>query len=258
MITVAQFLDGVRKNVARVDRYELGQDGRNGACDCIGLIIGALRLMGETWNGTHGSNYAARNEMRSVRRIQDVHILAVGDIVYKAKAPGDDDYALPSRYDAHPDRLDYYHVGVVTGISPLEITHCTGVQGGIKKDTVLGSWEFFGRLKKVSEDDVEMTEPQEYMVVGGRLKMRNAPSGDGAVIQYIPNGAIVTGQVLFHDAEWSFCSYDGKSGYCMTNFLQEVECKNETQAGITLTEKQYSELLQYVSAIEKILDNVGK
>lgn len=29
-------------------------------CDCIGLIIGGLKLSGVEWSGYHGSNFAAR------------------------------------------------------------------------------------------------------------------------------------------------------------------------------------------------------
>ena len=60
-MTNEQFLEGIQKNIARVREYKLGMDGSGGQCDCIGLIIGAVRLMGGEWKGTHGSNYAARN-----------------------------------------------------------------------------------------------------------------------------------------------------------------------------------------------------
>lgn len=43
--------------------YQLGHDGSDGKCDCIGYIIGAIRRSGGSWKGTHGSNYSARNEM---------------------------------------------------------------------------------------------------------------------------------------------------------------------------------------------------
>jgi len=43
-ITAAQFLSAIQQNVQRVKEYSLGCDGSGGKCDCIGLIIGALRL----------------------------------------------------------------------------------------------------------------------------------------------------------------------------------------------------------------------
>ena len=84
MITLAAFLQGIRENVARIKRYESTGDGTGGGCDCIGLIIGAVRLAGGKWTGTHGSNYAARNEMRDFGRITDFYL---GEIVYKAANP---------------------------------------------------------------------------------------------------------------------------------------------------------------------------
>lgn len=65
MISFNTFLDCVQKNINRVNEYRLGMDGRNGQCDCIGLIIGAVRLAGEEWKWTHGSNYSARHRTRN-------------------------------------------------------------------------------------------------------------------------------------------------------------------------------------------------
>ena len=53
----------VQKFLAMIDvikrlnpAYKQPGDGSNGVCDCIGLIIGALRRMGLKWTGIHGSN----------------------------------------------------------------------------------------------------------------------------------------------------------------------------------------------------------
>ncbi len=210
-MTTQQFLQGIRKNAERVNAYQLGMDGADGMCDCIGLVIGAIRLMGGEWKGTHGSNYAARNEMRSFGEIITPAMLSVGDIVYKAKMPGQSGYALPAKYDSHPDHRDYYHVGVVTSVKPLEITHCTSVAGGIKRDSALGQWQYSGQLIKVG------TEAVYYRVTGGVLKMRNGPGVTFTVIDYIPNNARVT--FLGDSGEWLFVRYGGKTGYCMKEYL---------------------------------------
>ena len=75
------------------------------------------------WPGIHGSNWAARNAMAWLKPVSCADDLAVGDVVYKAKAPGQAGYRLPDRYAAGPDLNDYYHVGVVRSISPLRIIH---------------------------------------------------------------------------------------------------------------------------------------
>ena len=138
--------------------YKSGGDGRAGECDCIGLIIGAIRRAGGEWRGTHGSNYAARNEMQS---LESSPRLESGTVMYKDYAPGEaKGWNLPAAYANHPDQNDYYHVGTVLSVSPLKIAHCTSWSGGsgIKIDTVIGKWRKGGRLKKV---DYAAEPPQE-------------------------------------------------------------------------------------------------
>ena len=60
MVTRKAFLRGVSAIQAEGPTYHAGGDGSDGTCDCIGLIIGAIRRAGGRWTGTHGSNYAAR------------------------------------------------------------------------------------------------------------------------------------------------------------------------------------------------------
>ena len=118
--------------------------------------------------------------------------LFVGEIVFKARNPGDSSYSLPDRYksggaNCTGDLRDYYHVGVVTRVHPLEITHCsTSVDGkSIHRDTVLGRWKFGGRLKGINyernrEEKVEMEKGNmlavhcKATVTGGRLSLRQA------------------------------------------------------------------------------------
>lgn len=141
------FVAAVLENVQRVTQYKLGGDGsKRGECDCIGLIIGAVRLMGKTWDGIHGSNYAARYKTANFALIPGANALAVGNIVYKARGPRESNYDLPARYSDHADQNDYYHAGVVTSINPLEITHCTSTPGGIKRDSSLGKWKYYGEV----------------------------------------------------------------------------------------------------------------
>ena len=84
--------------------YRLGGDGSDGTCDCIGLVIGAIRRAGGAWTGTHGSNYAARYEMRELLPVTDAGELCLGDVVYKARTPGQAGYALPEWYKSDPDQ----------------------------------------------------------------------------------------------------------------------------------------------------------
>lgn len=144
-VTLSAFLTAVDAIAAERPAYRLGGKAEDGTCDCIGLIIGALNRCGVKWPGIHGSNWAARNAMAWLLPVASAEDLAVGEIVYKARQPGDTAYSLPSRYDQDPDRRDYYHVGVVRSVSPLRIIHCTS-PGGVKTDTRLGRWAWAGAL----------------------------------------------------------------------------------------------------------------
>lgn len=231
MIRNSDFVAAVKRNGARVTAYKLGASGDGGECDCIGLIIGAIRLCGESWRGVHGTNYAARNEMRSLLRIADASELALGDLVYKAREPGQSGYDLPSRYASSVDQKNYYHVGVVTGLEPLEITHCTSVPGAIRRDSKLGQWRYAGRLKMVALPETEGKEETDmelnYRVVGGSLNQRAEPSMDGRWLQSIPNGTRVHGEKSA-DPAWLLVDYNGRSGYCKAEFLEALQAEPET------------------------------
>lgn len=254
-MTNEQFSQGLKKNIDRVREYELGMDGTGGKCDCIGLIIGAIRLAGGKWTGTHGSNYAARNEMRSLDEIFTPAVLEVGDIVYKAREPGQSGYALPATYNGHPDRRDYYHVGVVTRINPLEITHCTSVPGGIKRDNSLGNWKYYGRLKKITEEADVQTETA-YRVIGGTLKMRKGPGSNHQVIAYIPDGSVVKGTVIDGNEEWLYCRYGSNVGYCMSRFLEKAENAGEVET-VRITKQEYGMVIKMLEDALEILKNAA-
>lgn len=112
--------------------YRLGRDGSDGYCDCIGLVIGAIRRSGGQWRGIHGTNWTARNAMHDLNPLRGAGQLQRGELVFRAHEPGTKGYALPSRYASSADRRDYYHVGVVMQTNPLRILHCSG--GGVKAD----------------------------------------------------------------------------------------------------------------------------
>lgn len=202
--------------------YRPGGDGSDGTCDCIGLVIGAIRQAGGSWTGTHGSNYAARYEMRELLPVTDAGELCLGDVVYKARTPGQAGYALPERYKKGPDQRDYYHVGVVTATSPLEITHCTSP--GIVRDTKLGKWTYRGRLEKVDYDGTSQevgTMVQAATVVadsGDDVKMRSTPSKTDGLYYKVPVGATV--QVASVDGEWAKVRYQDRTGYMMVEYLE--------------------------------------
>lgn len=237
-MTLAIFLRCVQQNAARVHGYKLGCDGANGLCDCIGLVIGAVRLGGEKWPWTHGSNYAARFLTRSLSRVSSISQLRLGELVFKARAPGDKGYALPARYQSSPDRLDYYHVGVVTSLNPLVITHCTTVAGGIKRDGSLGQWRYAGMLRLLTDapDNKEEKPMYQAKVIaenGQPVRVRAQPAAGAQVICSLPVGTLVSAAAP--ENGWSQIQYaQGQNSYMMSKFLQP--CAQEEAGGsVTLT-----------------------
>lgn len=238
--------------------YRLGGDGSDGTCDCIGLVIGAIRRAGGSWTGTHGSNYAARYEMRELLPVTDAGELCLGDVVYKARTPGQAGYALPERYKNDPDQRDYYHVGVVTATSPLEITHCTGP--GIVRDTKLGKWTYRGRLKKVGYDSAEGVETmaQEAKVTaasGSTVKMRSKPSASDRLYWEVPVGAEV--QVAEVTGSWAKVRYGDRTGYMMTDFLA-LDAQEPPEVGGTAETMTGGELITVQrAALQAVYDALG-
>lgn len=247
-ITLGDFLKQIEAICAAKPDYRTGGSGTDGTCDCIGLIIGGVRRAGGCWKGIHGSNYAARFQMASLKKLK-MSELFIGEVVYKAKSPEDSSYSLPDRYkpggaSSNGDVLDYYHVGVVTRVSPLEITHCsTAVNGNsIHRDTSLGKWKYGGWLKGINYEKTDSAEKEQEqmeegimqelrcgaMVTGGRLSLRQAPTTTAVRLAWIPNGTRleVTGQT----DDWCAVSYDGIAGYAMRRFLI-LDNGNETQEG---------------------------
>lgn len=156
------FLQAIARLAAQKPRYRLGYSGEQGYCDCIGLVIGALRMQGITWRqatcqgAIHGSNWAARFALAEglPLPLTGVGDVQVGELVFKYRTKGQASYALPGRYRKGGvydcgDERDYMHVGVVTGVQPLVITHCS--TGGIRRDTALGQWKAHGHLKVLAD-----------------------------------------------------------------------------------------------------------
>ena len=178
MLNVKTFLNLVLQIQSEAPRYKLGGFGLNGICDCIGLIKGALIRGGAGWGKTHGSNYALRYEMRRTFVIKKAADLYPGLAVYKYHNLGDAGYNLPASYANHPDKRDYYHVGVVLSVSPLQIAHCTSWSGGsgIKIDTKLGNWKIAGELSRVDYTTIKLPEPSNpFPLFGQKRTLRYTP-----------------------------------------------------------------------------------
>lgn len=248
------FLAWIQRNAARVTRYQRGGDGSGGGCDCIGLIIGAWRLSGNKWPWTHGSNYAARHLVRDLGRDQQ---LQPGDLVFKARAPGDSGYALPTAYIKGPDLLDYYHVGVVITADPLEIMHCTGVAGGIKRDKKRGKWLYSGQFRKITYPEASMETMTVWADSGKTVNLRRSPSISASLVCAVPVGAQV--DVDSATGSWSHVRYQDKSGYMMSRFLIQPDPQPDApaQAAADPIDRARQALYQARQAIDDALEQLS-
>ena len=231
--------------------YQLGHDGSDGQCDCIGLVIGAIRRAGGSWGGTHGTNYAVRNEMESFSEIYSAGQLAVGEVVYKGREPDDPNYALPNKYDSGPDLTDYYHIGVVTSTSPLVITHMTSPT--VKRDTRVGKWNYHGRLKRVSDGGAEPMD-EKVILYGGNtslpITMRASASAGATLIEQVPQNSQVT--LIERGSDWCKVQYNGRTGYVMSKFITSSDSNPEMMAEVRQL------LAQIDVSLNKIFDLIGR
>ena len=254
---VDKFLSMVEKIKSLNPAYKQPGDGSNGTCDCIGLIIGAIRRMGLKWTGIHGSNYAARYQTYNLEYIEEISVLNKGDVVYKA---ADENgvvklacnagtkkhaWALPDRYKKgnayyDGDLKDYYHAGVVTKVNPLNITHMTSPR--MKVDTNLsGGWNYHGQpgpVVKAAEKDADSipatplpmpsepvpSEGSKAIVVadnGKPVKLRQYPSTSCKTWDQVKCGTEVT--IIEPGEEWAKINCGKRKGwYMMAKYLDVV------------------------------------
>lgn len=230
MPTAKEFASEVDELALTITGYQNGKSGQNGLCDCIGLVMGAMTRLGRGSYPMHSTNYFARYQMDSLRILSPAEKLAIGQLVYKAD---DNQSDLNDRYKAWGryytgDMLNYKHVGVVTSVSPFEITHCTssGNISGIKRDSSTKGWTHVGEMRGVDyaltrTEHKEETPMQKAIVSaanGEPVRMRKAPGTDAVTLAKLPVGTLV--EVPEKAGEWAtVVSPDGKRGYMMTKFL---------------------------------------
>lgn len=227
VISVKTFLAKIEQIAAEEPSYRLGGYGLDGTCDCIGLIIGAIRRAGGNWPHTHGSNYTARNQVTYLKPIKKD--LEVGEVVFKALEPGDAKYALPASYASDPDRHDYNHIGVVLSVDPLRIRHMTSPKPKI--DTSIGKWKYHGWLKKISRDgeaqpaEGGMPMGELIYISGGNpaapINMRSGDSTSNKILKEIPQGS--EAELLDYGEKWSKIRFKGTEGYVSSIFIKRQE-----------------------------------
>jgi len=225
MITAKELIDQVLAIESEQPVYRTGGTGANGACDCIGAVMGGMYRLGRAAYPLHSSNYFARYQTENLRGIGNAADLIPGEVVYKAKEDPSDLHAryLPGGTHCTGDTRDYYHAGMVVSASPLIIVHCTssGNINGFTRDERLGEWRWAGRVSGVAYEEEETVTQTAVVTVtsGTTANLRLKPTTQSRRIAKVPAGTTVT---LVEQADgWAkIITPEGERGYMMTQFLK--------------------------------------
>ena len=185
------------------------------------MVKGSIRRAGEEPHGLQGTNYAARYTIKDLKKIKKSDLF-VGCVVLKSHKPGESGYNLPDGYkeggaNYNGDLTDFSHIGTVTSVDPLVITHMTSPTA--KKDTSIGNWKWFGKLPMVDYEGSE--QPVKYATVmaasGSTVNLRKYESTGAPLVDRVPINSTV--DVLEDGGEWCKVRWKGKTGYMMRQFL---------------------------------------
>ena len=160
--TVSKFVEKCNEVYEAKPKYQNGASDLS-ECDCIGMDKYSFRQNGVKFSST-GTNWSFRNQVDNIRELKSADQLQVGDVVFKAYAPGESGYNLPEKYQQggsgyNGDLNDYYHIGTVKSVNPLQIIHMTSPTA--KMDTTLKNkgWDYAAQWKKDYISDYS-PEPQ--------------------------------------------------------------------------------------------------
>ena len=247
---IEKFLHFIAVIKALNPAYKQPGDGSGGVCDCIGLIIGAIRRMGLKWTGIHGSNYAARYAIVGLKKITSLSEIQLGDVMLKAYEKGHSKWNLPDRYwKGKPyyngDLKDYYHAGVITSldpitISPITLKHMTSPRMKTltvrsMNDLISSNWLYHGKAKPIvdaasDKETVSIKIPEntpstgsKAVVVaesGGTVNMRAGAGMNYKITMRVPLGTTV--EIITPGEKWAQISHGGKKGYMMAQFLDVI------------------------------------
>lgn len=179
-ITSAQ----VKKDFEQIVGWIYVSPGTNdvNGIDCSGAWVRCYRLHG--FNIAHGSNSIFRKECSSTGEITSKDDLKVGMMVFKNRFDGKE----PEKYQN--DGLgNFYHIGAVTNVNPLVITHATSPNAKQDKkfNASMNGWTHWGIGNKVEISDVAIKDDlsnggNKVVAISGELQDKNckviASNGD--------------------------------------------------------------------------------
>lgn len=195
--------------------------------DCSGAFVYAYRQFGQRIY--HGSNRIIRRYCHDVFTIRSGSQLRVGMAIFKSRSDVSRmkaEYKPGGRYYDPALPNDYYHIGLVASVSPLQIINAT--PPAVRIDTDLSRWQCAGWLNAVdyenggTDESIEGAESKSTATVvaesGSTVNLRSAPSLDAVIRVRVPLGRTV--EVLGEtNDEWANVRYETYTGYMMRAFL---------------------------------------
>ena len=215
MITAAQLIALFEIMLKEKWKYVWGS-AKKGVVDCSGAFVYAFKLYGQSIY--HGSNTIYRQYLTYRGKIGQIELVP-GMAVFKWREDGEPDKYIADGLD------DFYHIGLYVGND--RILEARGTKAGFVEGPLKG-WTHAGRLKGVDYSgqkggETEMDIKWIGKVTGGRLALRSSAIKSASVLIWLLDGSQV--KVLEKDAPdgWAYVEYDGKRGYVMAQYLQNVE-----------------------------------
>ncbi len=223
MITVAQIVAAFR-NIIGWPYKSPGSNNKNGI-DCSGAFVYAYKLYGQSIY--HGSNRIIRVYCKEAQAITSVGQLRPGMAVFKYRtdlSQMSDIYKPGGQYYDPDLPYDYYHMGLVSSVEPLQIIHATTPVA--KVDTTLsGGWRVAANLSAVDYQAAPPTPEPSYAVTiapsGSTVNLRRSPTKQSVVLVRVPLGQTVRVNEAYDDVWWNV-TYQRTTGYMMREFLQGV------------------------------------
>lgn len=215
--------------------------------DCSGAWVRCYKKYGLTI--AHGSNTIYRKECSSVGTINSESDLKVGMMVFKNGF----DNGEPDKYKG--DGIgNMRHIGAVTQINPLVITHATSPIA--KQDfgyakCMKNGWTHWGVGKRVNilgsssveEGVVSMPEEDVKFIIfdDGGVRLRESPNKTGKYMCTIPKGEIVTKISSKGNAPYFETRYDAKGlvGYIDYTFANPVAPNEDLDSSDELPDTEH-------------------
>ena len=226
-----------------------------GTVDCSGAFVYA----GNHWgvNFPHGSNAIARKCI--VGAMLPISEARPGMAAFKARVPGEKDYALPEKYTQGADLNDYYHIGLVDD-DGKHVLNAKGTASGFCRDELSrkNGWDCVAYLTDVDYGEaVPMPDNMAKVALpagasGTTVNMRKDNTKSADIVARVPVGSEV--RVINDAGEWCYIGYGDKVGWMMSNYLEYDGQDGESGA---ISEEDRAAIEAALKQIEAAAETIG-